>query len=44
MLEFRGLDVYGSPRPAEPKGTWREKSLFFRQAVGYLLWQAGYTM
>ena len=44
MLEFRGLDVYGSPRPAESKGTWREKSLFFRQAVGYLLWQVGYTM
>ena len=44
MLEFRGLDVYGSPRPEEPKGTWREKSLFFRQAVGYLLWQVGYTM
>lgn len=44
MLEFRGLDVYGSPRPEEPKGTWREKRLFFRQAVGYLLWQVGYTM
>ena len=44
MLEFRGLDVYGSPRPEEAKGTWREKSMFFRQAVGYLLWQVGYTM
>lgn len=44
MLEFRGLDVYGSPRKEEMKGTWREKSLFFRQAVGYLLWQIGYTI
>ena len=44
MLEFRGLDVYGSPRPEQPKGTWREKSMFFRQAIGYLLWQVGYTM
>jgi uncharacterized SAM-binding protein YcdF (DUF218 family) len=44
MLEFRGLDVYGSPRPAEPKGTWREKWLFIRQAIGYLLWQMGITI
>ena len=44
MLEFRGLDVYGSPRPSEPKGTWREKWLFFRQAVGYALWQIGITI
>ena len=44
MLEFRGLDVYGSPRPEQPKGTWREESMFFRQAIGYLLWQVGYTM
>jgi uncharacterized SAM-binding protein YcdF (DUF218 family) len=44
MLEFRGLDVYGSPRPAEPQGTWREKWLFVRQAIGYLLWQIGLTI
>jgi uncharacterized SAM-binding protein YcdF (DUF218 family) len=44
MLEFRGLNVYGSPRPEEVKGTWREKSLFLRQAVGYMLWQIGYTI
>lgn len=41
MLEFRGLDVYGSPRPSEPKDTWRERWLFVRQAIGYTLWQAG---
>jgi len=44
MLEFRGLDVYGSPRRAEPKGTWRERWLFLRQAIGYMLWQVGITI
>jgi uncharacterized SAM-binding protein YcdF (DUF218 family) len=44
MLEFRGLDVYGSPRREEPKGTWREKWLFVRQAIGYALWQIGITI
>jgi len=43
MLEFRGLDVYGSPRPDELKG-WREKRLYLRQAVGYALWQIGITI
>lgn len=43
MLEFRGLDVYGSPRPDEVKG-WKEKRLFVRQAVGYALWQIGLTI
>jgi uncharacterized SAM-binding protein YcdF (DUF218 family) len=44
MLEFRGLDVYGSPRPSAPRGTWREKWLFFRQAIGYALWRVGITI
>jgi uncharacterized SAM-binding protein YcdF (DUF218 family) len=44
MLEFRALDVYGSPRPSEPKGTWREKWLFLRQAIGYAMWQVGITI
>jgi len=44
MLEFRGLSVYGSPRPAVPKGTWREEWLVVRQSVGYLLWQIGITI
>jgi uncharacterized SAM-binding protein YcdF (DUF218 family) len=44
MLGFRGLDVYGSPRRAEPKGTWRERWLFLRQAIGYMLWQVGITI
>lgn len=44
MLEFRGLNVYGSPRPSEPKGTWREKWLLLRQAVGYMFWRIGITI
>lgn len=40
MLEFRGLDVYGSPRPSTETG-WRAKWLYFRQALGYALWRAG---
>jgi len=44
MLEFRGLSVYGSPRPSVPKGTWNEKWLFVRQSVGYLFWQIGITI
>jgi uncharacterized SAM-binding protein YcdF (DUF218 family) len=44
MLEFRGLDVYGSPRPSVPKGTWREKWLYIKQSFGYLLWQIGITI
>ena len=44
MLEFRGLDVYGSPRPGEVRGIWRQTWLFARQAVAYMLWQAGLTM
>lgn len=41
MLEFRGLKVYGSPRPAKPKSEWEEWVLYLRQAVGYLLWAVG---
>jgi uncharacterized SAM-binding protein YcdF (DUF218 family) len=44
MLEFRGIDVYGSPRPSVPKGTWRETWLYIRQAIGYVLWRIGVTI
>ena len=44
MLEFRGVDVYGSPRPTVQKGTWGEKWLYIRQALGYMLWQVGITI
>lgn len=41
MLEARGLKVYGSPRPSVPPGGWREKWLYLKQAVGYVLWRVG---
>jgi len=44
MLEFRGLTVYGSPRSSNPPNDWRERWLYVRQAVGYLLWRVGVTV
>jgi uncharacterized SAM-binding protein YcdF (DUF218 family) len=41
MLEFQGMDVYGSPRPAEPREDWREQWTYCRQAVAYALWRIG---
>src|SRR5690349_3875874 len=41
MLEFRGLTVYGSPRSLNAPNDWRERWLYVRQAVGYLLWRVG---
>lgn len=48
MLEARGVAVYGSPRPAEPKPAelkpadqWRERWLYYRQAIAYSLWRIG---
>jgi len=39
MLESSGYQVYGSPRPSVPPGEWRERWLYLRQALGYLLWR-----
>lgn len=44
MLESTGIKVYGSPRPSVPPGGWRERSLYWKQAVGYLLWRIGITI
>ncbi|MBZ5606223.1 MAG: YdcF family protein [Acidobacteriia bacterium] len=41
MLQFQGMNVYGSPRPAEAKQDWRELWVYFRQAVAYGLWRIG---
>ena len=41
MLEFEGMNVYGSPRPSESREDWREQWLYFRQAVAYGLWRIG---
>src|SRR5882724_10337380 len=44
MLESTGLKVYGSPRPSVPSGDWKEQWLYYRQAVGYLLWKVGISV
>ena len=41
MLAEQGIRVYGSPTPSQPAGGARLWWLYFRQSVGYLLWQAG---
>jgi uncharacterized SAM-binding protein YcdF (DUF218 family) len=41
MLEAHGVEVYGSPRPTEPRGGWREQWLYVRQAIAYELWRVG---
>src|SRR5580704_252045 len=41
MLQFRGLDVYGSPRKERTQGSLREDWNYVKQAIGYLLWRAG---
>jgi uncharacterized SAM-binding protein YcdF (DUF218 family) len=41
MLESSGIRVYGSPRPSTVSGGWKEKWLYFRQAVGFLFWRIG---
>ncbi len=41
MLESRGIDVYGSPRPSEVREDWRQQWLYVRQAIAYGLWRIG---
>jgi uncharacterized SAM-binding protein YcdF (DUF218 family) len=42
MLEQRGMQAYGSPRPEDhAKGDWQEEWTFLRQAVAYGLWRIG---
>jgi hypothetical protein len=38
------MKVYGSPRSLNPPNDWRERWLYVRQAVGYLLWRVGVTV
>ena len=48
MLQFRGLNVYGSPRkdPGTPsfRERMRERWNYVKQAIGYLLWSFGVGM
>ncbi|MGI9072776.1 MAG: YdcF family protein [Bryobacteraceae bacterium] len=42
LLEAQGVQVYGSPRP--PGGSFSSRQLrwlYFRQAIGFALWQIG---
>ena len=41
ILQSQGIQVYGSPRPTEPKDDWRQEWLYFRQAIAYGLWRIG---
>jgi uncharacterized SAM-binding protein YcdF (DUF218 family) len=41
MLEKRGMQVYGSPRPGGASNRRALKWVYFKQAIGYALWQIG---
>ena len=41
MLQFQGIDVYGSPRPTEPHHGWRQEWIYLRQAIAFGLWRIG---
>ena len=41
MLQSRGLDVYGSPRPEQHADPLHQQWNYVKQAIGYLLWRAG---
>ncbi len=41
MLEFKGVNVYGSPRPEQPREDWLQERLYFQQAIAYWLWRIG---
>ncbi len=42
MLQFRGLKVYGSPRKERNPDFLRDRWNYVKQAVGYVLWRAGF--
>ncbi|MCI0364924.1 MAG: hypothetical protein L0219_13685, partial [Phycisphaerales bacterium] len=41
MLESRGVEVYGSPRPSAARDETALWWLYLRQAAGYVLWLLG---
>ena len=41
LLEAQGIKVYGSPRPAGSLTQMQLRTLYVRQAVGFVLWQIG---
>lgn len=44
MLQYRGIQVYGSPRVAQQMSPSREWVLYVRQAIGFALWKIGITV
>jgi uncharacterized SAM-binding protein YcdF (DUF218 family) len=44
MLQFLGINVYGSPRKERSPDSFRDRWNYFKQAIGYLLWNAGLAM
>jgi uncharacterized SAM-binding protein YcdF (DUF218 family) len=45
VLQARGFQVAGSPRPSTPAPEdWRDWWLYFRQSVGYVLWTVGVSL
>jgi uncharacterized SAM-binding protein YcdF (DUF218 family) len=41
MLQFQGIDVYGSPRPTVPHHGWRQEWIYLKQAIAFGLWRVG---
>jgi uncharacterized SAM-binding protein YcdF (DUF218 family) len=41
MMQARGVEVYGSPRPSTSEPGWHQQWLYVRQAVAYQLWRLG---
>jgi uncharacterized SAM-binding protein YcdF (DUF218 family) len=41
MLEDQGIQVYGSPRPGGMTSKGAFEWVYFKQAIGYVLWQIG---
>ena len=42
MMQFRGLEAYGSPRKERNPDFLRDRWNYVKQAVGYVLWRAGF--
>jgi uncharacterized SAM-binding protein YcdF (DUF218 family) len=42
MLQFRGLQVHGSPRKDLHPDQFQERWNYLKQAIGYLMWSAGF--
>ena len=41
FLQAEGVTVFGSPRASHHQPEWKEWWEYFRQAVGFVLWQMG---